>query len=104
MGEWDAEEVVVGLGTGLILFPGSTVAAGGNHGDGVSCGIGFMTGPGVIVAICTVLADGLIIQNLRQQLGQHGRSADTRPGDPDRPDFQRFRVNSRVNLAQQPWL
>ena len=100
----DAEDVVAGLGTGRGLFPGPTVAAGRNHGDGVSGGNGFMTGPGVVGAICPDLADGPVIRNLRRQLGQHGRIADTRPGDLGHPDVQRFRVNSKVNPAPLPWL
>ena len=94
-----AENVVAGLGTGRILFPGSVVAAGRNDCDGVSCGDGFMTGPRVISAVCTDLADGLVIGDLLQHLGQHGRIDDSRSGHFDGADFQRFCINSKVNLA-----
>ena len=61
-------------------------------------------GPGVIGAVCTDLADGLVIGNLLQQLGQHGDVADPGPGHFDGADFQRFRGYSKVNLAPLPRL
>ena len=94
-----AEDVVAGIGPERALFPGPAIAAGRDDRDGVSGGDRRVAGPGVIGAVCTHLADGLVSRYLIQQIGQDRCVANARAGDLDGADFQRFRVNPKVNLC-----
>ena len=75
---------------GLALFRGGMIAAARAA----------MALSGVEGAVGGDAGDLLIGRNLVEQLGQHGRIADIAYGELGRPDFQRLRVNSDVDLAR----
>lgn len=54
---------------------------------------------GVVRAVPTNTADGLIGRDLRQQIGEDRGIADRVGGDFNSPDIQRFRVDPNMDLA-----
>ena len=64
---------------------------------------GGVTGAGIIGSICGDDAEGLVVRDLIQQVGPHGRIADPTAGDLDGKDFQGIHSDPEVNLAPVPW-
>jgi hypothetical protein len=58
--------------------------------------------PGVVGAVSGDAGDVLIGCDLAQQLRQHRRVTHVAAGDLDRPDFQGFLVDPKMDLAPDP--
>lgn len=91
--------VIPGRCSRRLFFPRLSAPAGRDDCRCPARRDGGMAGPGVVSAISRDPVDGLVVGYLIQQVGEHGRVANTRPGDLDGPNFQCFRVNPEVNLA-----
>src|SRR3990167_7323930 len=85
------------------FLPPLAVLAGWNDRGGPARRDGGVTGAGVVGTIGCDHADGLAARDLVQQVGQHGGISNPAAGDLDGPDFQRFCINPKVNLAPIAW-
>jgi len=86
-----------------VFLPGLAVPARRTDSGGPARRDGAVAGPGIIGPICGDDAEGLVVRDLIQQVGPHGRIADPTAGDLDGPDFQSIRSDPEVNLAPVPW-
>lgn len=83
----------------VCFFHGWPFLWGGMTATAPCAADGRVTGVGVIGAIGRDPADGLFGRGLVQRAGHHGRVADPATGDLDRQDFQRIRVDPKMDLA-----
>ena len=85
-----------------MALPGPGISSRGYDGIGTSGRDGGVTPFGVIDAVGGDAADPLLHRDLRQQVGQNGRIADTVAGHLDGSHFQRISVDTDVDLAPLP--
>ena len=108
------EALVAGLGAGGGLLPGLAIAAGRDHGAGLTGRDGGVTGSGVVGSVGRDQADDLLGRDLRQEFGQHGAITDpaavrrlSRTGGVrlltlDGADLHRLGIDAQMDLAPRP--
>jgi len=93
------QDGVAGFGTRALLLPWLGVLASRDNRLRPTFHDPFVTTFGVVGTIAADAGDDLIGGNLVEQARQHGRIAGSVVGDFDSPNFQRGRVNAKVDLA-----
>jgi hypothetical protein len=69
---------------------------------GAAVGNGVVALESVVDATCRDAANGLVLWDLSEKIGQHRCFSDVAPGDLDGSNFQRFLVDPEVDLAPDP--